>query len=143
VLILEYISYSVAKSDLLHQYANEAQKLQNKLLRVRERSGEKGIDLAKVIVDLNEMLDFTYLFDIYSSFSFLNSSKKNKYSLRIDRIEERLYGYHRSLVEFSQMYRLAPNKTEQEYVLQKYITFDKEAFDILRKELSALREIIS
>lgn len=142
-LILEYINYSVAKSDLLHQYTNESQKLQNKLLYVREKSGEQGVDLAKVIISLSENLDFTHLFDIYSKVSFLNSSKKNKYKFRIESIEKQLHGYHRNLIEFPQMYRLAPNKSEQEYTLRKYIAFDKEAFDILHKELTALRELIS
>lgn len=143
VLILEYVNYSVARSDLLHQYTNESQKLQNKLLYVREKSGEQGVDLAKVIISLNEALDFTHLFDIYSRISFLNSSKKNRYKFRIESIEKQLHGYHRNLIEFSQTYRLAPNKSEQEYALRKYIAFDKEAFDILHKELTALREVIS
>jgi hypothetical protein len=142
VLVLEYINYLTAKSDLLHRYVNEAQKLQNKLLRVREMSGVKNIDLAKVITDLNEMLDFTYLFDIYMSFSFLNFTKKNSYKPRIDNIEKKLYGFYQNLAEFTQMYRLAPNESEQKRVMQKYMRFDEEELDILREELSALRDMI-
>jgi hypothetical protein len=139
VLILEIINYSSTKDDLIFQYINESQKLYNLLQQVSLESGNSHIDLGDLIINIGRSLDFTYLFNIYNSFSFfITLYRFNKYKASIDDIQKSLFEIHQYTINFRLKYQMNDTQGRQT-MKQEYLSRNQKALEIVFEKLEELR----